>query len=63
MAVNLDDRRVHHGVFHVRVIRNRGEYPLERTCLDPIAEPLEHRVPLAKRRRQIPPRAPRAGDP
>jgi hypothetical protein len=29
VAVNLDDRGVDHGVFHVRILRDRAEKPFE----------------------------------
>jgi hypothetical protein len=63
VAVNFDDCRVDHGELHVRIIRHGIEYPFESTSLRPIAIPPEHRIPLAKRRRQISPWAARAGDP
>lgn len=61
--MNLDDCRVDHGELHVRIIRCGFEYPPEDAGLHPIAIPLEHRIPVAERRRQVSPWAARAGDP
>jgi hypothetical protein len=63
VAVNFDDCRVDHRELHVWLIRYGIEYPSENASLHPIAIALEHRIPVAKRRRQISPRATRAGDP
>ena len=61
--MNFDDCRVDHGELHVWVIRYGIEDPSENAGLHPIAIALEHRIPVAERRRQIPPWAARAGDP
>ena len=61
--MNFDDCRVDHGELHIRIIRYSIENPLENTGLHPIAIALEHRVPVAERRRQISPWAARARNP
>ena len=53
----LDDGGVHHGVFHVRLIRDGIEKPLENIGFHPVAIPLEDGVPMAERGRQVAPRA------
>jgi hypothetical protein len=53
--MDLDDRPIDHGVFHVRLVRGSIEQALENVGLDPIPKPLEHRVPLPEQRRQIAP--------
>ena len=63
MAVNFDDGRVDHGKLHIRIIRYGIENPLENAGLHPIPVALEHRIPVAERRRQISPWAARARDP
>jgi len=63
MTVNPDDGGVDHGVFHVGLVRDSVENPFENIGLHPIAEPLEHGVPLAESRGQIPPGTTRSGDP
>ena len=63
MAVNFDDCRVDHGELHIRIIRYGIENPLENAGLYPIAIALEHRIPVAERRRQISPWAACASDP
>jgi hypothetical protein len=56
VAVNLDDGGVDHGVFHVRVIRDRIENPFEDIALNPVAETRKDRVPFAEHLRQVAPR-------
>src|ERR1700709_192819 len=63
MAMNLDDRAVHHRAFQVRLVRHRRKDPGKDVRLHPLAVALEHRVPLAEGRRQITPGAARAGNP
>src|SRR5215210_5042865 len=63
MAVDLDDGGIHHGVFHVWLVRDGIEQPFEDVSLHPVAEALEHGVPSAEKGRQITPRATRAGNP
>jgi hypothetical protein len=63
VAVNFDDCRVDHGELHVRIVRYGIENPFENAGLHPIAIALEHRIPVAERRRQIPPRTACSGDP
>lgn len=63
MAVNFDDCRIDHGELHVWIIRYGVKDPSENASLHPIAIALEHRIPVAERRRQISPWAARAGDP
>src|SRR5689334_17772998 len=53
----LDDRGVHHGVLHVRRVRDGIEQPFEYVGLYPVAIPLEDGVPAAKQGRQIAPGA------
>jgi hypothetical protein len=55
--VNLDDRGVNHGVFHVRLLRAGLEKPNENVGFDPVAISLEHGVPLAEEGGQIAPGA------
>ena len=55
MTVNRNNYRVYHGIFHVRVINNHLEYPLENIRLGLVIEPLEHSIPLAKIRWRISP--------
>ena len=45
MGMNLADGGVHHGLVHMRILGNAIEYRFENTMFDPMAEPLEHRVP------------------
>ena len=61
--MNFDDGRVDHGKLHIRIIRYGIENPLENAGLHPIPVALEHRIPVAERRRQISPWAARARDP
>src|SRR6185312_3003977 len=63
VAVNFDNCRIDHGELHVWIIRYSIENPLENARLHPIAIALEHRIPVAERRRQISPGAARARDP
>jgi len=55
VAVNFDDCRVDHGELHVWIIRYGVKNPSENAGLYPIAIALEHRIPVAERRRQISP--------
>ena len=48
VAVHLDDGGIHHGVFHVRLIRGGIEKPLENVGFHPVAIPLEDGVPMAE---------------
>ena len=50
VAVDFDDGGVDHGELHVRVVREGIENPLEDIGLYPVAEPLEHRVPVPEQR-------------
>jgi hypothetical protein len=61
--VNLDDVGVHHGAFHLRIVRESVETRFENIGFRPFAEPLEDGVLVAERRRKVPPRATRARDP
>jgi len=63
MPVYPHNRCIHHDVFHVRLIADRIEQLLEDVCFDPVAEPFEDGVPLAKFGRQISPRAACAHNP
>jgi len=63
MAVDLDDTAVDHGVFEVSVFGQSSENSIESVCLDPSAEPLEHRVPFAEFLWEVTPRTARSGDP
>src|SRR3954471_411670 len=63
VAVDLDDSGVHHGVFHVRLIRGGIEKPLENVGFYPIAIPLEDGVPMAEHGRQVAPGAAGSRDP
>src|SRR3954471_116145 len=57
VAVGLDDGGLHHGVFHVRLIRGGIEKPLENVGFHPVAIPLEDGVPAAEERWQVAPGA------
>jgi hypothetical protein len=63
VAVAFDDCRVDHGERQVWITQYGIENPFENAGLHPIAIPLEHRISVAKRRRQIPPLTARAGNP
>jgi hypothetical protein len=63
VAVDLDDGGVDHGVFHVRFIRTGLKKPDEDIGFDPVAVPLEDRVPLAEELRKVAPRAAGSNDP
>ena len=63
MAVDFAYGTVDHDVFKVGVRGQLLEYPLERSCLHPVAKPLENRIPAPEFHRQVPPRRPRPGDP
>ena len=63
MTVDLDDRGIDHGVFHVRLIRSGVEKTLENTGFAPIAVTHEHTVPLAELLRKVAPRAACSRDP
>lgn len=63
MTVDLDNGGVDHGVFHVRVVRDGVEQPLEHIGFDPIAEAREGTVPVSERRRQVAPRTTGARNP
>jgi hypothetical protein len=54
VTVNLDDRGIHHDVFHIRIIRQRIKYSFENIRFPPIMEPPEGRAPVAERRWKIP---------
>jgi hypothetical protein len=61
--MDLDDRCVDHGVFHVRLLRAGFEKSKEDIGFNPVAVSLENRVPLAEERRKVAPRAARPNDP
>lgn len=61
--MDLDDRGVDHGVFHVRIVRDGVEQPHPDIGLHPVAKAREHAVPMAEGGRQIAPRAAGASDP
>ena len=63
MAVDFDDGGIDHGVFHVRIIRDGVEQTLENAGFGPVPEARERTVPVPERRRQVAPRAARAGYP
>ena len=63
MTVDLDDRGIDHGVFHVRLIRSGVEKTLENTGFAPIAVTHEHTVPLTELFRKIAPGAACSRDP
>jgi hypothetical protein len=63
MTVDRDDRAVDHRVFHIRLARDRIEYPFENIGVDPVPKPLEDGVPVAERLRKIAPRAVGPSDP
>src|ERR1039458_9723817 len=53
VTVNLDDRGIDHGIFHVRLIRSGVEKTHENTGFAPIAVTHEHTVPLAELLRKV----------
>jgi hypothetical protein len=55
MAMNLDDRRIDHRIFHVWIIRDGVENPFENTSFHPVAVAFEYRIPIAKHRGKIAP--------
>jgi len=55
MTVNAHDRCIDHRVLHVWLVATGVEKLFENISFYPVSEPHEDRVPLAKRRRQIPP--------
>jgi hypothetical protein len=61
--VDLHDRCVNHGVFHIGVIRDGVEYPFENISFDPMAKSFEHGVPMTEILRQIAPWAPGSRNP
>ena len=63
VAMDLDDGGVHHGVFHVRLVRGGIEKPFENIGAHPVAMPLEDGVPAAEERWQIAPGAAGSRDP
>lgn len=63
MPVDLYDRRIDHGIFHVRLVRARLEKPDEDIGCAPISKTPKGRAPIAEMRRKVTPRATRAGDP
>jgi hypothetical protein len=63
MAVDFNDGRINHGVFHVRVIRDGVEYPFENISFDPMAKSFEHGVPMTEILRQIAPWTPGSHNP
>jgi hypothetical protein len=48
VTVDLDDRGIDHGIFHVWLIRSGVEKTLENAGFAPIAVTHEHTVPLAE---------------
>src|ERR1039458_432451 len=63
VTVNLDDRGIDHGIFHVRLIRSGVEKTHENTGFAPIAVTHEHTVPLAELLRKVAPGAAFSRDP
>ena len=63
VPVDLDNRCVNHGVFHVGIVGDGVEYPFENIGFNPMPEPLEHCVPRPELRRQVAPRAAGPRDP
>jgi hypothetical protein len=63
VTMELDDGGVDHGVFHVRLVRDRVEQALPHVRLCPVAETRVHAVPVAEGARQFAPWTARAGDP
>ena len=53
MAMDRNDGGVDHGVFHIRVVRDRLKQPFKNTGPRPVVEAFEHGVPLAEILRQI----------
>src|SRR3954471_18042854 len=58
VPVDLNNGRVDHGVFYVRLVRAGVEQPLPDLRLHPIAEAGEDAVPVSKQGRQIAPGTP-----
>jgi hypothetical protein len=63
MPVDLHDRCVNHGVFHIGVIRDGVKYSFENIGFDPMAKSFEHGVPMTEILRQIAPWAPGSHNP
>ncbi len=63
MAVNLDDCRIGHGVFHVWFVTEHIEYQFENIRLNPSPETTEGAVPIPEFPRQVTPRRIRPRDP
>jgi len=61
--MNLHDSGINHGVFHVRLLRQGIENPLENIGFAPIAKPPECSTPVAEHGWQIAPRTARPDDP
>jgi len=63
VTVDLDDRGIDHGIFHVWLIRSGIEKMLENAGFAPIAVTHEHTVPLTELLRKVTPRAACSRDP
>jgi len=63
MTMNLDDGGIDHGVFHVRLMRQSIENPLENVRFAPVTETPEHRIPVSELGRQVAPRTARSDNP
>jgi hypothetical protein len=63
VTVDLDDRGIDHGIFHVWLIRSGVEKMLENAGFAPIAVTHEHTVPLTELLRKVAPRAACSRDP
>jgi hypothetical protein len=63
VTVDLDDRGINHGIFHVWLIRSGVEKMLENAGFAPIAVTHEHTVPLTELLRKVAPRAACSRDP
>ena len=63
MPMDFHNGRVDHRIFHVGLVRTGVEQALEHIAAHPVAEALEHRIPLAQKLRQVAPWAARSRDP
>ena len=63
VAVDLDDGRINHGVFHVRIIRDSIENVCKNTRVNPVLIALEDGVPFAEMGGKITPGAACPGNP
>ncbi|RFP00701.1 hypothetical protein BGC31_16675 [Komagataeibacter xylinus] len=61
--MNLHDRCIDHGIFHVRITGQGLENPFENIGIAPVAEATKGRAPVAERGGQITPWTARSDNP